>query len=119
MANQRKPVAAGKAATAPAKPATTDVSAVIAALPPEVLAALGLSAPKVETPKAQPTQSPETWAAAKVADGIAAVGGKVVRAGKSGLTPSGNPKSWVDIAFVTAEGTLRVQCNAFLVAKTK
>ncbi len=114
MANQRKPIAAGKAATP-----TIDVNAAIAALPPEVLAALGLSAPKAETPKAQPVQSPETWAAAKVAEAAQAVGGKVVRAGKSGLTPSGNPKSWVDIAFVTAEGTLRIQGNAFLVAKTK
>ncbi len=58
---------------------------------------------------AKPVADPAT----AVVAAITAAGGKVIRTGKSGMTPKGKPKAWVDATF----GGVRVQGNVFLTGK--
>ena len=53
--------------------------------------------------------------AAKVIAAAKAAGAKVVRVGKSGITPKGMSKAWVDLKI----GNIRVQGNAFVTEKAE
>ena len=67
------------------------------------LAPKGATAPKGTVPAV-------TDHAAKVAAAAKTAGGTVVRLGKSGVTPKGFSKAWIDFRI----GSLRIQGNAFV-----
>ena len=62
---------------------------------------------KAQAAKADPAQAVEA--------AIKAAGGTVTRVGKSGTTPKGMPKAWVDVSF----GGIRIQGNAWVKAPSK
>lgn len=111
MATRTKAATAQVATPAQAAPAA-DMAAMFAAF----LASQGAA------PAAAPAAAPKAKAQAAKADpaqaveaAIKAAGGTVTRVGKSGTTPKGMPKAWVDVSF----GGIRIQGNAWVKAPSK
>lgn len=102
------------AASAVAPNAGLDMGAMLAL----IQQAMAAQAPKAGTAaKDGAAVAPKAVTADKDGDAvraaIVAAGGKVTRTGKSGKTPKGASKAWIDVTF----GGVRIQGNAFLNGK--
>lgn len=110
MATRTKAATAQVATPAQAAPATDMMAAFAAFMASQGAAgAAPAKAPKAaaQSAKADPAQAVEAT--------IKAAGGTVTRVGKSGTTPKGMPKAWVDVSF----GGIRIQGNAWVKAPSK
>ena len=112
MATRTKAATAQVATPAQAAPAA-DMAAMFAAFLASQQGAAPAAAP-AKAPKAA-AQSAKADPAQAVEAAIKAAGGTVTRVGKSGTTPKGMPKAWVDVSF----GGIRIQGNAWVKAPSK
>ena len=102
MANAKKAPAAAQAAN----PATPDVATLLAMIQQ-------LQAGQAKAAPAAKPQAAQVDHGAVVVSKLQAAGGRVTRTGKSGVTPKGYSKAWVDVTI----GGVRIQGNAFLTGK--
>lgn len=111
MATRTKAATAQVATPAQAVPATDMMAAFTA-----FMASQGAAVPAApaKAPKAA-AQSAKADPAQAVEAAIKAAGGTITRVGKSGTTPKGMPKAWVDVSF----GGIRIQGNAWVKAPSK
>lgn len=107
MATRSKAATAQVATPAPAVPATDMMAAFAAFMAQQGAAPAAAPKAKAQAAKADPAQAVEA--------AIKAAGGTVTRVGKSGTTPKGMPKAWVDVSF----GGIRIQGNAWVKAPSK
>ena len=89
-----------------AAPDTASMMAIIQ----QLQAQLAGNAPKAKA-AAKSAPPAVTDHAAKVSEAAKSAGAKVVRLGKSGVTPKGYSKAWVDLKI----GNIRIQGNAFVI----
>ncbi len=114
MATRSKAATAQVATPAQAAPATDMMAAFAAFMASQGAAAAAPAKAPAKAPKAA-AQSAKADPAQAVEAAIKAAGGTVTRVGKSGTTPKGMPKAWVDVSF----SGIRIQGNAWVKAPSK
>ena len=95
-------MAAKKSAASTSVPSVADLMAMLQQLQAAQAAPKAAQAAKVAAPAVDH--------AAVVIKAVESAGGKVIRAGKSGVSPNGRSKAWVDVKI----GGVRIQGNAFV-----